>query len=95
MEERVLKPTDIVISQTDIEGNIIYINRVFCRVSGYERNLLIGKNHNIVRDEDMPKAIFKFLWERLNRGEDSYCFIKNRAKDGRYYWYSPNIPIFQ
>jgi len=55
---------------------------------------LIGKNHNIVRDEDMPKAIFKFLWERLNRGEDSYCLLRIGLKMGDTTGILPIYPSF-
>jgi len=91
MKEKNLEQIDIIISQADLNGNIIYINKVFCKVSGYDCDFLIGKRHNILKDEKMPKAIFKFLWENLKRKEDVYCFIKNRTKDGDFYWIFSHI----
>jgi len=91
MKEKNISQSDVIISQTDLNGKIIYINKVFCKVSGYDCDFLIGKRHNIIKDESMPKAIFKFLWESLKRREDIYCFIKNRAKDGDFYWIFSHI----
>jgi|AAUQ01.1.fsa_nt_gi PAS domain S-box-containing protein len=85
-KERLLTHIDIIVSQSDLEGTITYANPIFYRVAGYKYGELIGKNHNIIRHPDMPKVIFKLLWEQLKRGEEVYCFIKNRAKDRGFYW---------
>lgn len=78
--------TDVIVSTTDIKGNITYANDVFVRISGYSRNDLIGKPHNILRHPHMPKAIFKYLWTELLAGRSLYAFVKNRTKNGDYYW---------
>ncbi len=85
-EERKLSSVDIIVSQTDLDGFIIYANPIFYKIAGYSSAKLIGENHNIIRHPDMPKAIFKILWERLKNREDVYCFIKNRATNNRFYW---------
>ena len=85
-EERKLTSVDIIVSQTDLDGFIIYANPIFYKIAGYSSAKLIGENHNIIRHPDMPKAIFKILWERLKKREDVYCFIKNRATENRFYW---------
>ncbi len=85
-EERILTSVDIIVSQSDLDGFIIYANPIFYKIAGYSSARLIGENHNIIRHPDMPKAIFKLLWERLKNREDVYCFIKNRATNNRFYW---------
>ncbi len=85
-EERKVSSVDIIVSQSDLDGFIIYANPIFYKIAGYSSAKLIGENHNIIRHPDMPKAIFKLLWERLKNREDVYCFIKNRAVNNRFYW---------
>jgi aerotaxis receptor len=75
-----------LVSTTDTRGVITYANKAFCDVAGYELHELVGKNHNVVRHPDMPKAAFKDLWEHLKKGEPWRGAVKNRCKDGRYYW---------
>jgi len=96
MKEKNLKPTEIIISQTDLKGNIIYINKIFSKISGYQYNELIGKNHNIIRHPKMPKTIFKLLWEKLKRKEEVYCFIQNSTREHKeeYWIFSHIYPSF-
>ena len=77
---------EIIISRTDLEGNITYANEIFCEISGYEVDELIGKPHNIVRHPDMPSVIFSELWEALHNGEQWKGVIKNLRSDKGYYW---------
>ncbi len=81
-----LTSVDIIVSQSDLEGFIIYANPIFYKIAGYSYANLIGENHNIIRHPDMPKVIFKNLWEKLKDKQEVYCFIKNRTKDNDYYW---------
>ncbi len=84
----------LIISSTDINGVITYANRKFCEISGYTKDELIGLNHNIVRHPDMPKAIFKELWDTILDGKEWSGIIKNLRKDGKYYWvYSHITPL--
>jgi aerotaxis receptor len=76
----------VIVSDTDLKGIITYSNRKFCEIAGYHKSELIGKNHNIVRHPDMPKAAFKELWETLQKGESWTGTVKNLRKDGMYYW---------
>lgn len=85
-EEERLTLVDIIVSQSDLEGSIIYANPIFYRVSGYPYGKLIGANHNIVRHPEMPKTIFKSLWKQLKEKQEVYCFIKNQSKENKYYW---------
>jgi len=75
-----------LISQTDTRGVIQYANAKFCEVSGYSLEELVAKPHNIVRHPDMPKAVFKDLWDHLKAGKIWQGEIKNRRKDGTHYW---------
>ena len=75
-----------IVSRTDSLGVIEYGNDYFQEISGYSEAELVGRPHNIVRHPDMPKVVFKMMWERISKGEDIRAIIKNLAKDGSYYW---------
>ena len=76
----------VIASKTDLEGNITYVSDAFCNISGFSREDLIGKNHNIVRHPDMNAAIFKELWRTIQAGKVYFGELKNRKKNGDYYW---------
>ncbi|MCQ8877805.1 methyl-accepting chemotaxis protein [Pseudoalteromonas shioyasakiensis] len=85
-----------LVSTTDLRGVIAYANDAFCNIAGYSLEELVGKNHNIVRHPDMPKAAFKEMWEKLKAGHSWRGMVKNRCKDGRYYWVDAFVtPIFE
>ena len=77
---------EMFFSTTDIKGRIISGNQVFVRTSKYEKDEIIGKPHNIVRHPDMPKVIFKLLWDYIQSNRPIVAYVKNMAKDGSYYW---------
>jgi len=84
----------LIVSSTDLKGIITYANRKFCEIAGYTKEELKGKNQNIVRHPDMPKAAFKELWNTIQAGKEWTGIVKNLRKDGRYYWvYSHITPI--
>ncbi len=84
----------LIISSTDLRGIITYANRKFCEISGYPKDELMGKNHNIVRHPDMPKTAFKELWDTIQAKKEWTGIVKNMRKDGKYYWvYSHISPI--
>jgi aerotaxis receptor len=84
-----------VISKTDLKGIITYVNKAFCKLSGYEKDELIGKPHNIIRHPDMPKSVFKNLWDTIEKNQEWRGIVKNLRKDGKYYWVEAFIePIF-
>lgn len=78
--------SELFFSITDKQSTILSGNNVFIRISGYSKNELIGQYHNIIRHPDMPKVIFKTLWDYLNANKPIVAYVKNRAKDGSYYW---------
>lgn len=75
-----------LISSTDTRGIITSVNPYFQSVSGYTTGELIGSPHNIVRHPDMPRVIFKMMWDRIKSGKNMAAVVKNLSKDGRYYW---------
>ncbi|UTJ05344.1 GGDEF domain-containing response regulator [Arcobacter roscoffensis] len=77
---------NIITSSTDIKGNIQTVSKAFCKISGYEKEELIGKSHNIVRHPDMPKCLYEELWNTITKGQTWKGEIKNLKKDGTYYW---------
>ncbi|MFK8269322.1 PAS domain-containing protein [Capnocytophaga cynodegmi] len=76
----------IIVSETDIYGRIVEVNDAFCDVSGYSIVEMIGQPHSIVRHPDMPKLIFKMLWDNLKNENNFVGIIKNLSKSGEYYW---------
>ena len=78
--------TKTLISETDVKGTITNVNDVFCAVAHYSPSELIGQPHNLIRHPDMPKLIFKLLWDNLKVGNNFVGVIKNLAKTGEYYW---------
>ncbi|MDD3008440.1 MAG: PAS domain S-box protein [Arcobacter sp.] len=77
---------NVIFSKTDLNGVIVHVSEAFCKISGYTKKELIGKNHNIIRHPDMPKETFKYLWDCLKKGEKVNLEVKNLKKDGGYYW---------
>ena len=85
-EEIKLFPYKTIMSKTDPKGIIEYANDYFVEVSEYKEWELMGQPHNVIRHPDMPKIIFKVLWDRLQNKQNIHAIVKNLAKSGRYYW---------
>ena len=82
---------EFIVSKTDTKGIITYCNRVFMHIAGYSEAELLGKQHNIVRHPDMPRGVFRFLWQTLQDGEEFFGYVKNMCKSGAYYWVFANV----
>ncbi|MFA6195459.1 MAG: diguanylate cyclase [Sulfurimonas sp.] len=82
---------NVMISRTDINGVTTSVSQAFCKITGYESHELLGKEFNILRDENMPSAIYKDMWNTIQSGNVWQGEIKNRAKDGHYYWIEASI----
>jgi len=86
-----MKRDDFIVSKTDLKGNITYCNEIFIKFAGLSEKELLGKPHNIIRHVDMPKVVFKLLWEHIKRGDEIFAYVKNRSFDNGYYWVYANV----
>lgn len=77
---------EIVVSKTDLAGKITYANDVFVHYAGYDEKELIGAPHSIVRHPDMPRCVFKLLWDTLEAGREIFAYVVNLAANGDHYW---------
>ena len=94
--EQVFPASERLISATDPSGKIIYCNDEFASISGYTREELVGSPHNLVRHPDMPPAVFGLMWSYLKAGKSWMGIVKNRCKNGDYYWVSAYVtPIIE
>ncbi len=94
--EVALKDGTMIVSKTDLKGRIKYINRDFLEVSGFTEEELIDEPHNIVRHPDMPEAAFKDLWNTVKQGSPWRGMVKNRCKNGDFYWVEATVtPIYE
>lgn len=84
--ERGLGDEDFIVTKTDVKGRIVYANRIFIALSGYSEAELLGSQHNIIRHPDMPRAVFKLLWDHIAAGQEFIGYVKNMASDGSFYW---------
>jgi len=93
-EERIpVEANSVLISRTDTSSRILYANQEFIRISGFSEAELLGNPHNIVRHPDMPRAVYHLMWQHLKDGKEFNGYIKNRTKNGGYYWVFANIGI--
>jgi PAS domain S-box-containing protein len=89
--ERLMRNEDFILSKTDLKGRITYGNRIFFEFSGYSEAELLGTQHNIVRHPDMPRGVFKFLWDTIQAKRECFAYVKNMSKDGGFYWVFTNV----
>ncbi|WP_158292239.1 methyl-accepting chemotaxis protein [Paracraurococcus ruber] len=89
--ETLLEDDALLVSETDPGGRITFVNDAFVAVSGFSRDDLLGAPHNIVRHPDMPKAAFADLWATVKSGMPWEGLVKNRCKDGGFYWVQANV----
>jgi aerotaxis receptor len=89
--ETLIPDGEFIYSRTDLKGVIQEVNDAFARISGYSREEMIGRPHNLVRHPDMPKEAFSDFWRDLKAGRPWRGIVKNRRKDGGYYWVEANV----
>jgi len=89
--ESFLSDSEFIISKTDTKGRIVYGNKVLVEMSCFQEHELLGKQHNIVRHPDMPRAIFKILWDKIQAGDEYNGYVINLRKDGGFYWIFTNV----
>jgi len=84
---------DIIVSKGDEKGDITYANPIFFKLAGYTQAELLEQPHSIIRHPDMPKIIFKYLWDTIQAGNDVKAFVKNLCKDGAFYWVFAHVRV--
>jgi PAS domain S-box-containing protein len=88
-----LNPKKYIVSKTDRKGKIIYVNDYFTEISKYSEVELVGSPHNIIRHPDMPKIIFKIMWNSIENNRNITAVVKNLAKNGKHYWIITDFDI--
>lgn len=84
--ERFFPEDEIIVSKTDLKGRITYANETFLKIADYTEEEVLGQPHNIIRHPDMPRCVFKLLWDTLQAREEIFAYVKNMAKNGDHYW---------
>jgi len=90
-KEKKMQSDDLIVSKTDTKGRITYCNDAFMEFAGYWEEELLGQSHNIIRHPDMPRAVFRLLWQTLQEEKEFFGFIKNKRKNGDFYWTFANV----
>jgi len=93
--ERRFGADEIIVSKTNLKGIITYANDVFLRISGFSEDELLGRPHNVVRHPDMPRCVYRLLWQRIAAGHEIFAYVVNRARNGDHYWVFAHVtPVF-
>ncbi|MDP2561269.1 PAS domain-containing protein [Psychrobium sp. 1_MG-2023] len=91
-EEQVLLDQDeFIVSKTNLKGEITYVNRTFMEISLFAEHQVMRQNHNIIRHPDMPRGVYRMMWEQLKQRQEFFGYVKNLCSDGSYYWVFANI----
>jgi len=91
MQELTFGEDELIVSKTDTKGRITYGNTLFMKLSGYKESELLGAPHNIIRHPEMPRIIFKLLWDTIKNGKEINAYVLNKSKNGDYYWVIANV----
>ncbi|WP_398465034.1 PAS domain-containing protein [Tardiphaga sp.] len=78
--------SELIVSKTDLKGRMTYVNRLFCTMACYDEAALIGQPHSLIRHPDMPRSVFKLLWDTIEAKREIFAFVKNMAATGDHYW---------
>lgn len=93
--ERRLGEEEIIVSKTDPTGRIVYVNQTLLKISDFTEEDLLGQQHSIVRHPDMPRSVFKLLWDTISSGQEIFAYVVNLTKYGDHYWvYAHVTPTF-
>jgi len=84
--QRDFEENEIIVSKTDLKGHLTYVNDVFLRLASYTEKEVLGQPHNMIRHPDMPRCIFKILWDSIQSNSEIFAYVVNRAKNGDHYW---------
>ncbi len=93
--ERTFSQEDVMVTKTDLKGRITYANKVFCDIVGVPESRVLGAPHSFLRHPDMPRCVFKLLWDRISAGEEVFAYVVNMASNGDHYWVFAHVtPTF-
>ena len=93
--ERTFAENDIIVSKTDLKGKITYANRVFLELASLSERQVLGAPHSIIRHPDMPRCVFKLLWDTMSEGKELFAYVVNMASNGDHYWVLAHVtPTF-
>ncbi len=84
--ERFFGNNEIIVSKTDLKGRLTYVNQVFMTISDYTEPELLGQPHSMIRHPEMPRTVFKLLWDRIGSGHEIFAYVNNLSKNGDNYW---------
>lgn len=84
--ERMFDDDEIIVSKTDLKGHLTYANNVFLRLADMTEKEAIGAPHSVIRNPEMPRAVFKLLWDTIQQGKEIFAYVVNRSKNGDHYW---------
>jgi PAS domain S-box-containing protein len=89
--ERKMRDNDFIVSKTDTTGRLTYANSVFYEFAGYDETQSLGQQHNLIRHPDMPRSVFKLLWDTISSGSEFNGYVKNLSSNGGFYWVFANV----
>lgn len=93
--EQYFEKDELIVSKTDLKGRITYANETFLSIAGYTEADVLGAPHSIIRHPDMPRAVYKLLWDTIMAGEEIFAYVVNRCKNGDHYWVLAHVtPTF-
>ena len=93
--ERTFQPGQIIVSKTDTKGRLTYANDLFLELADYTEADVLGQPHSIIRHPDMPRCVFKLLWDHIADGKEIFAYVVNRSKNGDHYWVLAHVtPTF-
>ena len=84
--ERTFADDEIIVTKTDLKGRITYANRTFLKLAGLTEREALGAPHSVIRHPDMPRCVFKLLWDTIETGKEIFAYVVNRATNGDHYW---------
>jgi aerotaxis receptor len=90
-QEVFLKYNETIISKTDLAGKITYANRAFMQIADYSESKIVGETHTVLRHPDMPRGVFKLLWDTLIQEREFFGYVKSRTANGGFFWVMTNI----
>jgi PAS domain S-box-containing protein len=93
--ERTFAEDELIVSKTDPRGRLTYVNDIFLKISGYTEEVILGQPHSIIRNPQMPRCVFKLLWDTIETGKEIFAYVNNRAINGDHYWVFAHVtPTF-